>query len=87
MRAAAGGEDGGGGASLQPIWNSWGLIGPDPGAFVDVEGPVLRLCGERRVVRRSHGTRACQPDPIPSPPPGSNNGLNPNDPRALWPNL
>ena len=84
---AASGEGRGGGASLQPIWNSWGLVGPDPIAFVDVEGPVVRLCGKRRVVRRSDGMCARQPDPTSSPPPGSSSDLNPNNPRALWPNL
>lgn len=36
-------EGRGGTASFPPAWDSRGLVGPNPTAFVDVEWPVVRL--------------------------------------------
>lgn len=47
--AASTGEGRCGDASFPPVWKSWGLAGPDPAAFVDVEWPVVRLQGTRVV--------------------------------------
>lgn len=49
-KAAGSAKEGrGGGTSFLPVWNSWGLVGPNSIAFVDVEWPVVRLWGTRVV--------------------------------------
>lgn len=53
--AGLAGEGRGGGASFLPVWNSWGLVGPNPVAFVDVEWPVVRLQGKQEQLVRSDG--------------------------------
>ena len=46
--AGSAGEGRGSSAALLPAWNSRGLVGPHPIAFVDVERPVVRLLGVKQ---------------------------------------
>lgn len=51
--AGSAGDSRGSSISFLPVRNSWGLVGPHPIAFVDVEWPVVRLWeeGETSVIR------------------------------------
>lgn len=61
-RAAGSARGGrGGSASFLPVWNSWGLVGPHPIAFVDVEGPVVRLRERERNKSCLRGQTAAEP--------------------------